>query len=114
MTRKETMNRIKTFNLLKNAIWACVLDQKSVPRSQQQVDLLLLRNLMLEMQVLLEAIKFDAEVRAQKSSLSSKSKLNTEHRYNSLDTRALEHILKRFTVLDPANLKYSILSTRDS
>ena len=44
---EENMYKIKQFNMIKEAIWNCVLDDPAeVPREEQQLDLILLRDLM--------------------------------------------------------------------
>jgi hypothetical protein len=47
------MTQIKTFNLIKSAVWNCVLDQE-VPKSEQMVNLILLKELMVEIQTLID------------------------------------------------------------
>ncbi len=48
--------------MIKNAIWACcVLDEDDVPRNELQVDLILLRDLMLEIKIFIEFIRLTAD-----------------------------------------------------
>ena len=51
--REENMRQIKNFNLMKNAIWNCVLDQE-VPSSEQMVNLTLLNEVMMEIKILIQ------------------------------------------------------------
>lgn len=51
---KISVEKIKTYNSIKNAIWSCVFDD------DLQLDLVLLRALMLELQVYLDLIKLKA------------------------------------------------------
>ena len=50
------MQRIKTFNLVKNAAWNCILLEKTdgVEKDEQKVNLTLLRDLMLELKVYID------------------------------------------------------------
>ena len=50
--RERNMQNIKTFNMVKRAIWSCVLLEKDWDdRANKMVDLVLLRDLMLELKV---------------------------------------------------------------
>ena len=50
--REKNMQNIKTFNMIKRAIWSCVLLEKDWDdRANKMVDLVLLRDLMLELKV---------------------------------------------------------------
>ena len=52
MRRERNMQNIKTFNMVKRAIWSCVLLEKDWDdRANEMVDLVLLRDLMLELKV---------------------------------------------------------------
>ena len=52
MRRDRNMQNIKTFNMVKRAIWSCVLLEKDWDdRANEMVDLVLLRDLMLELKV---------------------------------------------------------------
>ena len=52
MRRERNMQNIKTFNMVKRAIWSCVLLEKDWDdRANKMVDLVLLRDLMLELKV---------------------------------------------------------------
>ena len=58
-TKVKSFKAIKTYNIIKNAIWGCVLDQHEddIPKEDKQVDLTLLRELMHEIKVYIEYIK---------------------------------------------------------
>ena len=51
---------MRTYNVVKNAIWACVLNDKDIGKEKQQVDMGLLRDLMNDIQVLLDYVKICA------------------------------------------------------
>lgn len=63
--------------MIKNAIWACcVLDEDDVPRSELQVDLILLRDLMYELKIFIEYIKLTADYEYKLANPTSISSLN--------------------------------------
>ena len=45
------LKRIQMYSLVKRAIWASVLDDESVPKAEQNVDLLALRDQMNDIQI---------------------------------------------------------------
>ena len=47
------MTQIKTFNMIKNAVWNCVINQEA-PKSEQMVNLALLKKFMAEIQSLID------------------------------------------------------------
>ena len=60
--KANSFSKIKTFNMIKNAIWACTIeDDKSIPRSEMQVDLVLLRDLLQELKIFIEYFKLTAD-----------------------------------------------------
>ena len=59
--RDQNMRAIRTYNLVKNAIWSCVLDDISVTkRSEQKVSLVLLRDILAEIKILLAFTELNA------------------------------------------------------
>ena len=51
------LKKIKTFTLLKNAIWACTLDDEAVPIQKRKVNVLMLTNLMKEIDMFINFIQ---------------------------------------------------------
>ena len=47
------MCQIKTFNMVKNAVWSCVLNQ-DIPKKEQMVNLTLLNEVMLEIKIFIQ------------------------------------------------------------
>ena len=54
--RQKNMNKVKTFNMVKNAAWNCVLQDESddVKKEDQKVNLVLMRELMQELMTFVE------------------------------------------------------------
>ena len=67
------MRHIKNFNLMKNAVWNCVLDQ-DVPKNEQMVNLTLLNEIVLEIKIF---IQLD-ELKKQYAKNANSSKVKPE------------------------------------
>ena len=54
----QNMETINAYNLIKNAIWNCVLkaDDESIQRSEQQVNLVMLRDILLEINSMIQFV----------------------------------------------------------
>jgi len=53
--RTFSLYQIKCYNLVKTAVWNCVMDNESdIPKEEQEVELVLLRDLMKEIQSLID------------------------------------------------------------
>ena len=54
----KNMDVINSYNLVKNAIWNCVLEGESetIPRNEQQVNLVMLRDILLEMNSMIQFV----------------------------------------------------------
>ena len=56
MQRNHSLQKVKTYNMFKNFIWACVLEtseDEDKPKSEMEVDLELLRDLIMELRDLI-------------------------------------------------------------
>ena len=52
----QNMRTIQTYNLIKNAIWNSVLDDSSVKKSEQMVSLVLLRDILEDIKITIDAV----------------------------------------------------------
>ena len=103
--REENMRHIKNFNLMKNAVWNCVLDQE-VPKDGQMVNLTLLNEVLLEIKIL---IQLD-ELKKKHAKNAEISKVEAENEsIESPDYSDTKHLLKRFSVFSPITLKNTIV-----
>jgi len=105
MNREESMRQIKNFNLMKNAVWNCVLDQ-DVPKNEQMVNLTLLNEVVLEIKIFiqLDELKKQHAKNTKISKVQPESKLIEEPDYSNT-----KHLLRRFSVLSPITLKNTIV-----
>ena len=67
------MRMIKNFNLMKSAIWNCVLNQ-DVPKNEQMVNLTLLNEVVLEIKIFIQL----EELKKQQSNSARISKVQPE------------------------------------
>ena len=56
----QNMRTIQTYNLIKNAIWNSVLDDSSVKKSEQMVSLVLLRDVLDDIKIQIDAVEMSA------------------------------------------------------
>ena len=99
------MRHIKNFNLMKSAVWNCVLDQE-VPKNEQMVNLTLLNEVLLEIKIFiqLDELKQKHAKNARITKVERESELIESPDYS--DTK---HLLKRFSVFSPITLKNTIV-----
>lgn len=106
--RQENLRQIKTYNMIKNAVWSCVLDL-SVAKSQQMVNLALLNEVLVEIKTIIEFNKLKSPLSANASRISPADS-DIVQQPESYSTK---HLLKRFYVFSPIILKKTIVRCRN-
>ena len=55
---EKNMEIISSYNVVKNAIWNCVLvgEDSDIPRNQQEVNLVMLRDILLEINIYIQFV----------------------------------------------------------
>ena len=109
------METINAYNLIKNAIWNCVLeaDDESIPRSEQQVNLVMLRDILLEMNSMIQFVHLHVHYETRMSDEGRQTQLNAKSFQANLNYKAnkqINDILKRFSVIDPRQLQNALLA----
>lgn len=108
------MSRVKTFNLIKNAAWSCVLNRESeqVQKEDQMVNLVLLRDLMHELNAFIKFYQLKGTYEKLVAAPSKAHELDNadaqEASSSDAEDKYCRHILKRFTVFGPYTLKSTI------
>ena len=110
--RTESLKQTKNFNLIKEAVWGCVLGDPSSPKSVQQVDLVLLRDLMLELQTFISynRINIGYERRLASRRSASSGSVASSNKPESIDytyqeQKRFQHIMQRFSIMHPRFLQ---------
>ena len=64
---EKNMEVINSFNVVKNAIWNCVLvgEDSDIPRSDQEVNLVMLRNILLEINIYIQFVHLTCRYEAR-------------------------------------------------
>jgi len=113
MMRNEIKNRevnirqIKTYNMIKNAVWDCVLDLK-VPKSEQIVSLALLNEVMVEIKSLIEFKKLNSPF----SDNTTRILPGDNGLIQQFEDSNTKHLLKRFSVFSPITLQKTIVKCK--
>lgn len=112
--RNFSLEQIKTYNVIKTAIWNCVIpEDETTPRNLQQVNLVLLRRLLGEIQSFIELYMLRLQVEGDKKhadliEFGEKFKLKGSSFDDPRDTQEIQQILKRLRLLNPALLAQTI------
>jgi len=112
--RNFNLEQIKTYNMVKAAIWNCVIPQdETKPKNLQEVNLVLLRRLLGEIQSFIELYILRLHVEGQKSVADSieygdKFKTNGSSFHDKKDSQDIQQILKRLRLINPALLDQTI------
>lgn len=105
------MFRVKTFNLIKNAAWSCVLNTEldSVEKEDQRINLVLLHDIMHEIKVFIEFYKLKS-IHQKRASARRSNLLNPDTSFtkDEAEDEFCKHMLKRFSVIGPTTLKHTI------
>ena len=73
----QNLDVINSYNLIKNAIWNCVLEGESetIPRSEQQVNLVMLRDILIEMNSMIQFVHLHVHYETRLSAEGRRSQL---------------------------------------
>ena len=101
----ENMNTVNSYNLVKNAIWNCVLEDESIPLNKQKVNLNMLRDILLELNTMIQLVRLNSRYQIRLSEEGRKAQIVSSATYTVNMThhanKMIGDVLKRFSVLDP-------------
>ena len=100
---RRNLREIQTFNLIKNAVWSCVIVlDPEVARKDQNVDLKLLYEVMSDIKVYIDFAKL------KRASPTHSKTIKGTGRKEVKEDNLVRHILKRFTFIDPAMISHTL------
>ena len=109
--RSFNLHQIKTYNLIKAAIWNCVIVKDSeIPKEDQVCELVLLKDLMHEINLFIDFYILKSQIEGSNQKEISKIEnlrkfpQRGSHYDDEPDSLAIQRILKRFRLINPALL----------
>lgn len=75
---EKNMEIISSYNVVKNAIWNCVLvgEDSDIPRSEQEVNLVMLRDILLEINIYIQFVHLHVRYETRMSEQGRLAQLN--------------------------------------
>ena len=99
------MEKIKTFNIIKNAVWSCSFTDGEIDRADQTVNVVLLRDIMHEIQAYIGFYELTDRLERR---VPQTGKVKPAHDFSTQTNNRIQQVLKRFKSVDPSKLRETI------